>query len=430
MAQQWRVVLLRHLARVGENLVDKDKPVLSLVSSRSRPPVSLSCSGGQYRQACDLDCRGDKLGAGSGSRDREEEAMNIRRMGRERGYGTSWSSMVRELSSNFGERNVILDAWKWRPRVEVHVGGRLRGTPRVALSSGRKGSASERLWEREERIRWLWTSTATRESTREDGSEAGDNARFEQGESTVTYLKNWENGAEVYLVGTAHISQKSAEEVRDLVRRVQPDYVMVELDQKRFEKLQRARAHDQSFFKDSLSLLTQGKTGILGKLIGVGLMGFYRLLAKQGLFPGEEFKAAIDEAKAVRAEIVLGDQDVEETLRRLEAGLTFSDVLSFFRTPMPDDLKQTVSKVAEEKGQSIEAMVEGLKTRKMARKLVQEMRKKAPHIAKVMIDERNEVMVSKLRGLKGKIVAVVGLAHVDGMEASWHKLNRHACDPL
>jgi pheromone shutdown protein TraB len=32
----------------------------------------------------------------------------------------------------------------------------------------------------------------------------------------MTYLRNNRNGAQLYLVGTAHVSEKSAEEVREV----------------------------------------------------------------------------------------------------------------------------------------------------------------------------------------------------------------------
>lgn len=42
---------------------------------------------------------------------------------------------------------------------------------------------------------------------------------------------------QIFLVGTAHVSRSSAEEVRELIRVVQPTTVMVELCEKRAERL-------------------------------------------------------------------------------------------------------------------------------------------------------------------------------------------------
>ena len=40
---------------------------------------------------------------------------------------------------------------------------------------------------------------------------------------------------------------------------------------------------------------------------------------------------------------------------------------------------------------------------------------------KVMIDERDEFMYERLLECEGKVVAVVGLAHLDGIESRWNK---------
>lgn len=45
----------------------------------------------------------------------------------------------------------------------------------------------------------------------------------------MSLLRSLSNGDEVYLVGTAHISKKSAEEVRSVIRAVRPDTVFLEL---------------------------------------------------------------------------------------------------------------------------------------------------------------------------------------------------------
>ena len=45
------------------------------------------------------------------------------------------------------------------------------------------------------------------------------------------------NGAEIYLIGTAHVSAKSALEVERVIRAVKPSTVMVELDKERATRL-------------------------------------------------------------------------------------------------------------------------------------------------------------------------------------------------
>ena len=46
-------------------------------------------------------------------------------------------------------------------------------------------------------------------------------------------------------------------------------------------------------------------------------------------------------------------------------------------------------------------------------------------LSQVLLGERNEAMTKALRNLNGKVVAVVGLAHLDGMEQLWHEANQN-----
>ena len=57
---------------------------------------------------------------------------------------------------------------------------------------------------------------------------------------TMSYLRNLRNGDEVYLIGTAHISRKSADEVRSVIRSVRPDTVFLELCDTRAAAMRRS----------------------------------------------------------------------------------------------------------------------------------------------------------------------------------------------
>ena len=55
--------------------------------------------------------------------------------------------------------------------------------------------------------------------------------------------------------------------------------------------------------------------------VGNGLKGMYKKLDSAGFNAGEEFVVAIREGQRQNADIVLGDRDVEVTLRRVTEGL-------------------------------------------------------------------------------------------------------------
>lgn len=65
-------------------------------------------------------------------------------------------------------------------------------------------------------------------------------------DQAVSRLVNANTAQEVYIVGTAHISAVSAELVRDTIRLVGPNKIMVELDSQRVKKRQAAAPADAS----------------------------------------------------------------------------------------------------------------------------------------------------------------------------------------
>ncbi|KAG0566075.1 hypothetical protein KC19_7G036600 [Ceratodon purpureus] len=248
-------------------------------------------------------------------------------------------------------------------------------------------------------------------------------------DGTVVYLKNEANGAELYLVGTSHVSQQSADEVRDVIRKVKPDYVMVELDRKRYNSMmqpQGGRDNPFAFFQQMVQTLANGNIGAVGKLMGLGLSGFYRLLATRGLQPGQEMKVAIEEGKKVGAKIVLGDQDIDITMKHFGEQMSMSDALQFFSRPMPSNIAQKMG-AANARSQAGNAnpaqMFEQLRDRKIVREFNEVMERDAPAFTRVLLGERNEAMTKALRNLSGKVVGVVGLAHLDGIEQLWREAN-------
>ncbi len=57
---------------------------------------------------------------------------------------------------------------------------------------------------------------------------------------------------QVHLVGTAHVSKASSEEVREVIQAVQPQTVFVELDAQRGQQLRRGTPEDHNNLKARL----------------------------------------------------------------------------------------------------------------------------------------------------------------------------------
>ncbi|HTM46673.1 MAG TPA: TraB/GumN family protein [Polyangiaceae bacterium] len=219
---------------------------------------------------------------------------------------------------------------------------------------------------------------------------------------TVTQLEY--QGRTLTLVGTAHVSKKSVEEVEHVIDTLRPDTVCVELDQTRYDNL-----IDEDRFRklDIFQIIRQQKA--LYFLSTLTLSAFQKKLGdKLGVKPGAEMHAAINKAKTLDATLVLADRDIQATLKRTWANLSFwnrSELLSaliagFF----------SAHEIEEDQ-------IEQMKDKDTIGEMMKEFAKAMPKLQGPLIDERDRYLMSAVREAPGKnVVAVVGAAHVEGMK--------------
>ena len=259
---------------------------------------------------------------------------------------------------------------------------------------------------------------------------------------SVTTLRVPGTSKQVTLVGTAHISDKSAKLVRDVVRRVRPDSVMVELDPLRAAKLrpgtagidaQVVAAATSSPSPAQYSLGGMGKQLLRGRTddagtsaVGYALSSLYGSLNKMGFDSGAEFRAALDEAEVVGATVVYGDRDAQATLRRLNDAL--KELLTsgaLWNAPEPPAefaaLAERMAGAQEKDGKLTKAAIDSelsmVQNRANVRILTSYMSDAFPPLYKALIAERDEILAASLADAPGdRVVGVVGLAHVDGIE--------------
>ena len=210
-------------------------------------------------------------------------------------------------------------------------------------------------------------------------------------------------GRVVHIIGTAHVSRKSVEEVEQVIHHAKPDTVCVELDQMRYEALT-----DESRWRklDIFQVIKQRK--VLFLMASLALQAYQRRLGDQlGVRPGAELLAGVEAAKAVGAEVVLADRNVQATLRRTWANLGF-----FNKLKLLGGLGASIFDQQEIDEEQIEA----LKDREHISDMMGEFARVMPEVKVPLIDERDQYLMSKIEDAPGQtIVAVVGAGHVDGM---------------
>ena len=209
----------------------------------------------------------------------------------------------------------------------------------------------------------------------------------------------------VHIIGTAHVSKRSVEEVRSVIAKVQPDTVCIELCPMRYQTLT-----DESRWRklDIFQVIRDGK--VLFLMASLALQSFQRRLGdKLGVKPGAELLAGAEAAEKAGAKLVLADRDVQVTLKR-----TWANVGFFNRFKLVAGLFAGMFE-----GEEIdEEQIEALKESDHISEVMNEFAKHMPEVKGPLIDERDRFLMSSIEDAPGDtIVAVVGAGHVAGMVA-------------
>ncbi|MBP2029914.1 pheromone shutdown-related protein TraB [Methanohalophilus levihalophilus] len=213
----------------------------------------------------------------------------------------------------------------------------------------------------------------------------------------------------IVIVGTAHVSEKSVQEVRETIQREKPDIVAVELCRARYEALQNPNQSSSTELPIK-EMLTGGKFYFL--LIQVLLSYVQKKIGSEmGVDPGSEMIAAIDAAKAEGHEIALVDRDIQVTMQRFWSSMGF-----FEKARMMWELISAALGIGG--GQEVD--MDNITSSDAISVLTEELRDTAPNASKTLIDERDAYIAGNLVNLVsggGKtVVAVVGAGHKPGIQ--------------
>ncbi len=214
---------------------------------------------------------------------------------------------------------------------------------------------------------------------------------------------------EVIIVGTAHVSEESADLVARVIEEENPETVAVELCQSRYQAITDKNRWQET---DLIKVIKEKKAFLL--LSNLMLASFQKKIGKKlGIKPGAEMIRAIETAKDMGLEISLADRDVRTTLSRtwrLMGFWTKFKLLFQLITSMGD-----MDEIEKED-------IEKLKQQDVLETLLSELGKTLPDLQRVLIDERDQYLAYKIRTAPGKkIVAVVGAGHVPGIKKYWEK---------
>lgn len=232
-------------------------------------------------------------------------------------------------------------------------------------------------------------------------------------------------GSKVYLVGTAHFSQESQDDVSLVIRNVRPDIVMVELCPARIHILK----HDEKTLLEEARDINFAKvrniihaSGVINGVFYVLLLNMSAKLTKElGMAPGGEFRRALEEARRLpNCLLHLGDRPINITLQRALHGLSFWQTLKL------------IFKLATSNESISKEEVEQCKKKDLLEELMREMAGEYPVFGDVFVKERDTYLCHSLQvaalpdaknGLPVNVVGVIGIGHAQGISEKWGKVD-------
>ncbi|XP_041003688.1 traB domain-containing protein-like isoform X1 [Juglans microcarpa x Juglans regia] len=215
---------------------------------------------------------------------------------------------------------------------------------------------------------------------------------------------------DVYLVGTAHVSQESCREVQAVISFLKPQVVFLELCSSCVAVLtpQNIKVPTMGEMLD----MWKKKHNIFGILYSWFLA---KVASKLEVFPGSEFRVAYEEAMKYGGRVFLGDIPVQITIRRTWAKMPLWHKIKLLYTlffqavflPSSEDLNR---------------MLKEMDDVDMLTLVIQEMSKEFPTLMETLVHERDKYMSSRLLRIASEnslVVAVVGKGHLQGIKKNW-----------
>ena len=216
-------------------------------------------------------------------------------------------------------------------------------------------------------------------------------------------------GKELILLGTAHVSKQSAQQVRELIDEEQPDTVCVELDKGRYDSVVNKNRWEKM---DIIKIVKSKQSAFL--LINLALSSYQKRIADQfGINAGAEMIEGIHAAKDNDAQLVLADRDIKTTFLRIWRSMKFLGKMKL--------LVMIIASIFS-KEEITEEELEKMKSEDMLTATLSELSESFPELKTSLIDERDQYLAHKIKSAPGKkILAVLGAGHIPGIKMEIEK---------
>lgn len=212
----------------------------------------------------------------------------------------------------------------------------------------------------------------------------------------------------ITLLGTAHISRSSADQVARELDSKAYEAVAIELCPSRFDALNNPQRLAEL---DLMQVLRQGKASMV--MANLAMAAYQQRLGEQlGIEPGAEMRMAIEQADKHDLPVVLIDREIGTTLKRTARNLSW-----WRRGMLFSGLVASLVSREEVSEEDIEHLKEG----DVLETTFAEFAHDRDDLYQPLIDERDRYMAAKLRAAAAEhpgrpLLAVVGAGHLNGIE--------------
>ena len=210
------------------------------------------------------------------------------------------------------------------------------------------------------------------------------------------------------IIGTAHVSEESVNEVKDAIYEQHPEVVAIELDRGRYIRLKKQMMGIEE--DEPISVTTIIKENKVGLFFTSTLLGYFqsKIGADVDVAPGSEMIGAIEASEDLEIPIALIDREINTTLQRALNKMGFIEKAKF-----AFGLLASVFGIGDED----DVDIEDLKNPDNLDELMEMFKDEAPSVHEVLVHERDAYLAGKIMQLpQDHVIAVVGAGHKPGIE--------------
>lgn len=211
------------------------------------------------------------------------------------------------------------------------------------------------------------------------------------------------------IIGTAHVSEESVNEVKDAIYEQHPDIVAIELDRGRYIKIRNKMRDVEE--DDNIQITRIIKENKVGLFLVSTLLGYFqsKIGAEVDVDPGSEMIGAIEACEDLNIPIALIDREINTTLQRALNKMGFMEKAKFGYG--------LIASVLGFDDEEEDIDIEDLKNSENIDDLMEMFKDEAPSVYEVLVHERDAYLAGKIMQIPYEhVIAVVGAGHKPGIE--------------